>query len=65
MSEDVCWRFPLPAWATWHKATALESARKLAALQPSRLAVGHGPVLEKPQAELTAVIERATLKFKE
>jgi len=63
VSGDMRWLFPLPAWATWHKATALETARKLAALQPSRLAVGHGPVLENPQAELSAAIERATRRF--
>lgn len=63
VSGDMRWRFPLPAWATWHKATALESARKLAALEPSRLAVGHGPVLENPLGELAVVIERAAKKF--
>lgn len=63
VSGDMRWRFPLPAWATWHKATALESARKLAALNPSRLVVGHGPVLENPAAELAAAIERAARKF--
>jgi glyoxylase-like metal-dependent hydrolase (beta-lactamase superfamily II) len=40
--------FPLPALATWHKQTALESARRLRALTPTRLAVGHGPVLAEP-----------------
>ncbi|GJM82733.1 hypothetical protein HMSSN139_52290 [Paenibacillus sp. HMSSN-139] len=35
--------FPFPALATWHKETALASARKLAGLKPSLLAVGHGP----------------------
>lgn len=63
VSGDMRWRFPLPAWATWHKLTALESARRLAALNPTRLAVGHGPVLEQPQIELAAVIERAAKKF--
>jgi glyoxylase-like metal-dependent hydrolase (beta-lactamase superfamily II) len=40
--------FPLPALATWHKGLSLESARKLLALQPSTLAVGHGRVLNNP-----------------
>ena len=40
--------FPFPALATWHEPTALESARTLRALDPSRLAVGHGEVLENP-----------------
>lgn len=40
--------FPFPALATWHEPTALESAKLLRALEPSRLAVGHGEVLEEP-----------------
>jgi len=42
------WLFPFPAMATWHKLTALKSARELAALEPSRLAVGHGKVINNP-----------------
>src|SRR5712691_8434442 len=48
--------FPLPAMATWHKGLALESARKLLALQPSALAVGHGRMLSQPQAEMERAI---------
>src|SRR5947208_4880157 len=48
--------FPLPALATWHKSLALESARKLLALQPSVLAVGHGRMLSHPQAEMERAI---------
>src|SRR5438067_8005779 len=48
--------FPLPALATWHKSLALESARKLLAVQPSVLAVGHGRVLEDPQATMEHAI---------
>jgi glyoxylase-like metal-dependent hydrolase (beta-lactamase superfamily II) len=48
--------FPLPALATWHLPTALESARRLRALSPSRLAVGHGRVLESPAAAIDAAI---------
>jgi glyoxylase-like metal-dependent hydrolase (beta-lactamase superfamily II) len=51
--------FPFPALATWHRPTALASARRLAALAPSRLAVGHGEVLEQPQAALTQAITEA------
>lgn len=40
--------FPFPALATWHKPTALVSARALRALAPTRLAVGHGAVLADP-----------------
>lgn len=49
--------FPLPALATWHKLSALESARKLRALEPGRLAVGHGRVLENPLAAMDRAIE--------
>src|SRR4029078_13005324 len=38
--------FPLAAMATWHGPTELESARALRALQPARLAPGHGKVVE-------------------
>ena len=48
--------FPLPALSTWHKGLALESARKLLALQPSLLAVGHGRVLSNPQAAMQRAI---------
>lgn len=51
--------FPFPAMATWHKPTALSSARMLRALEPSRLAVGHGPVLEHPLPEMDRAIEVA------
>ncbi len=56
----VNWRFPLPALATWHAPTALESARALRALEPARLAPGHGPVVESPLAKMDAAIQRAT-----
>jgi hypothetical protein len=45
--------------ATWDKATALGAARALTALQPTRLAVGHGPVLEAPVAAMMQVIDAA------
>jgi glyoxylase-like metal-dependent hydrolase (beta-lactamase superfamily II) len=48
--------FPLPALATWHKRLALESARKLLALYPSSLAVGHGRILSHPQAQMEHAI---------
>ncbi len=48
--------FPLPAFATWHKGLALESARKLLALHPSALVVGHGRVLNHPQEAMERAI---------
>jgi hypothetical protein len=57
------WLFPFPAMATWHKPTALESAKVLRALNPDRLAVGHGKVLENPQTAMDQAIEEAQRKF--
>jgi glyoxylase-like metal-dependent hydrolase (beta-lactamase superfamily II) len=52
-------RFPLPGMATWDKPTALRTARDLRALNPSRLAVGHGNVVESPAQPMDAAIARA------
>ena len=51
-------RFPLPATATWHRPTALESAKALRALEPSRLAPGHGKVVDSPVRAMDAAIAR-------
>lgn len=51
--------FPLPALATWNKPTAVASAETLLDLQPARLAVGHGPVLEHPAAAMERAIAEA------
>ena len=40
--------FPFPAFATWNKQIALESARKIRELNPQLLAVGHGGMIDKP-----------------
>ncbi len=53
-------RFPLPALATWHKPTALETARALRALDPKRLAPGHGKVVENPGAAMDEAIAKAS-----
>jgi glyoxylase-like metal-dependent hydrolase (beta-lactamase superfamily II) len=52
------WRFPLPALATWHKPTALGTARALRALDPARLAPGHGKVVETPGPAMDRAIAR-------
>jgi glyoxylase-like metal-dependent hydrolase (beta-lactamase superfamily II) len=57
------WLFPFPAMATWHKPTALESAKALRALDPARLVVGHGKVIEDPQSAMDRAIEEAQRKF--
>ena len=48
--------FPLPALSNWNKDLALESSRKLLALQPSVLTVGHGRMLKHPQAAMERAI---------
>jgi glyoxylase-like metal-dependent hydrolase (beta-lactamase superfamily II) len=52
------WKFPLPALATWHRPTALETAKALRALDPARLAPGHGKVVEAPAAAMDAAIAK-------
>jgi glyoxylase-like metal-dependent hydrolase (beta-lactamase superfamily II) len=51
-------RFPLPGLATWHRPTALETARALRALDPQRLAPGHGKVVESPGPAMDRAIAR-------
>jgi glyoxylase-like metal-dependent hydrolase (beta-lactamase superfamily II) len=63
VAGDLRWRFPLPAWATWDTSTALATAKKLVDLEPSRLAVGHGPILENPIPAMQEAIARAERKF--
>ncbi len=59
VAGQMRWLFPFPALATWHKPTALQSAYRLRDLQPTRLAVGHGRVLENPRTALDAAIRAA------
>jgi len=51
--------FPFVAFGTNDKRTAAESAQRLRGLEPSRLAVGHGRVLESPIEEMERAIARA------
>jgi glyoxylase-like metal-dependent hydrolase (beta-lactamase superfamily II) len=48
--------FPFPAMATWNRPLALISARRLRSMVPTRLAVGHGEVLEQPLAAMDGAI---------
>jgi glyoxylase-like metal-dependent hydrolase (beta-lactamase superfamily II) len=52
-------RFPLVSMATWHAATALDSARKLRDIGPERLAPGHGSIVDHPVARMDEAIRRA------
>jgi glyoxylase-like metal-dependent hydrolase (beta-lactamase superfamily II) len=54
-------RFPVMAIATWHRPTALASAKALRALSPERLAPGHGKIVQAPGAAMDAAIARVKL----
>ncbi|MDO7906734.1 MBL fold metallo-hydrolase [Paenibacillus sp. JX-17] len=56
--------FPFPAMATWNAPIALTSAKRLAALHPSVLAVGHGSLLPEPGAVMNKAIAQAERKLK-
>lgn len=51
--------FPFPALATWDKSEALAGVQKLRALKPTLIAVGHGKMLENPEAQMDRAIEEA------
>ena len=59
-TAKATWPFPLAAWSTWDAPTELESARALRALDPARLAPGHGKILESPGAAMDAAIAKAS-----
>jgi glyoxylase-like metal-dependent hydrolase (beta-lactamase superfamily II) len=50
--------FPLASMATWDGPTELASARAVRALEPARLAPGHGKVVESPLAAMDAAIAK-------
>lgn len=56
-SAKVNPRCPI-ALFTWHRPTELESARTLRALEPARLAPGHGKVVESPLDAMDRAIAR-------
>lgn len=58
------WFFPLPAMATWHRPTALASARKLLELPIRRYAAGHGRVVEGGRELLQQAVRRAEAQGK-
>lgn len=59
VSNHFYWRFPFAAMATWDKRVDAESARKLRALEPALLVVGHGPAIRAPLAAIDAALARA------
>jgi glyoxylase-like metal-dependent hydrolase (beta-lactamase superfamily II) len=56
----VPWQFPLATIATWHRPTELQTAKELRGLDPSRLAVGHGRVVENPGQAMDEAILKAS-----
>lgn len=56
--------FPFPAWGTWNKQVALESAYKLVQHQPSLLATGHGHMICEPMKEIQRAIAVAERNLK-
>ena len=59
VAGTVRWTFPLPAYATWYRPLCIQSAEVLLALQPKRLAVGHGKVLTDPMSAMRRAIDEA------
>lgn len=53
-------RFPLVIMGTWNRPLVLQSASALRALDPARLAPGHGKIVETPGPAMDAAIARAS-----
>lgn len=51
--------FPFPALFSWNAVLAAKSAAKLRGLNPSVLAVGHGPTIASPAREMDLALEEA------
>jgi glyoxylase-like metal-dependent hydrolase (beta-lactamase superfamily II) len=59
VSGTFALRFPISPLVTWHRPTAVASAERLRALEPARVAAGHGAPREAPQAQLATAIAEA------
>jgi glyoxylase-like metal-dependent hydrolase (beta-lactamase superfamily II) len=59
VSGELVLGWPFPALSTWNKRLAAESARRLLAQRPSRLATGHGPVIEGATPALTRAVAKS------
>jgi glyoxylase-like metal-dependent hydrolase (beta-lactamase superfamily II) len=64
VAGDIKPLFPFPAFGTWSKITALKSAKKLAELEPSLLAVGHGEMIENPVQAMKQAIHHLEKKVR-
>jgi glyoxylase-like metal-dependent hydrolase (beta-lactamase superfamily II) len=58
----IRWLFPFPGLASWHLPMGLQSAITLRALDPARMAVGHGSVVERPADQMDKAIREAERK---
>jgi glyoxylase-like metal-dependent hydrolase (beta-lactamase superfamily II) len=56
VAGDLVLRWPFPALSTWNKPLAADSAQRLLAQRPSRLATGHGPVVDDATPALTRAL---------
>ena len=56
---NTAWWFPLPRFATWDKPLALQSVRKLAGLDVSSVATGHGPFVLEGTAAIQSALAKA------
>jgi glyoxylase-like metal-dependent hydrolase (beta-lactamase superfamily II) len=61
----IRWTFPFPGLATVDKVTGLQTARSLRELEPSRLAVGHGSVLDAPLEAMDQAIAEAAANIEQ
>ena len=56
------WQYPFPwLYGTWHNELSLRSARYLLDSRPTRLATGHGPVVDDPMRRMAAALESTGL----
>jgi glyoxylase-like metal-dependent hydrolase (beta-lactamase superfamily II) len=57
--------FPFPALFSWNAVLSLKSAAKLRGLNPSVLAVGHGPTIASPGHEMDLALQKANRQHPE
>jgi glyoxylase-like metal-dependent hydrolase (beta-lactamase superfamily II) len=60
VTSKVNWKFPLVYFGTWDAPLALRSGHELRALEPTRLAVGHGRVVDDPVPAMDSALAAAS-----
>lgn len=63
VSGQIVKSFPFPAFGTWHKEIAIQSAKKILDLKPSSLAAGHGIMIQNPEINIAQAIFEAEQKL--